>query len=221
MGYRFAMNPKILFVSAGMAFMFITASWLGADQVEMQNGDRYLGKVLSLTGDTVVVESEVLGRINVPRKKVAALVFGTNTSAAATAANVARVSAHPAKPPSAAALVALANTNADLPAALRSPATNLASIRQIRDQMLAGSPAAAGKYDEIIGGLMSGKLDLNDLRREAKLSADQLRELKRDLGPDAGVSLDLYLGVLDDFLKGSAAAPPIAMPVAPQKTQAR
>jgi len=53
---------------------------------------------------------------------------------------------------------------------------------------------------------MSGKLNLNDLRREAKTSADQLRALKRDLGPDAGESLDIYLNVLDGFLKETAAS---------------
>lgn len=88
----------------------------------------------------------------------------------------------------------------DLSAAFRDlgPSTN--SIRKIREQMLSDSPAAASKYDEMIKGLMNGKLNMNDLRREAKASADQLRELKRELGPDAGDSLDGYLEVLNSFL---------------------
>ena len=35
-------------------------SHVRADQVEMQNGDRYVGKVLLLNADTLVVDSDVL-----------------------------------------------------------------------------------------------------------------------------------------------------------------
>jgi hypothetical protein len=44
---------------------------------------------------------------------------------------------------------------------------------------------------------------MDDLRREAQSDADQLRQLKHDLGPDAGDSIDAYLDVLDDFLQES------------------
>jgi len=67
---------------------------------------------------------------------------------------------------------------------------------------------------------MSGELNLNDLRREAKSSADQLRELKRDLGSEAGDSIDAYLGVLDNFLKETAAEPTNATPAPQPKSQA-
>ena len=59
--------------------MFDAALWLQADQVEMQNGDRFSGKVFSVSADTVVLQSDTLGKITVPRKKVASLTFGTNT----------------------------------------------------------------------------------------------------------------------------------------------
>jgi hypothetical protein len=107
----------------------------------------------------------------------------------------------------AAALVVPAKTNVDLSAELHRAGSDTNFIQQIRDQMLAGSPEAAGKYDEMVGGLLSGRMSMNDLRREAKSSADQLRALKRDLGPEAGDSLDAYLEVLDNFLKESAAEP--------------
>jgi hypothetical protein len=85
--------------------------------------------------------------------------------------------------------------------------------------MLAGSPEAASNYDEMVNGLMSGKLNMDELRREAKSSADQLRALKRDLGPEAGDSLDAYLDVLDNFLKETAAGPTSAPPAPQPKTQ--
>ncbi len=185
----------------------------------MQNGDRYSGKVLSVSADTVVLESEVLGKINVPRKKVATLMIGANAATPNTATNVARVSVS-TNLPAAVPAAALANTNVDLSAAFRNLGENTNFIGQIRQQMLAGNSEAASNYDELVSGLMTGKLNLDDLRREAKSSADQLRELKRDLGPDAGDSIDAYLSVLDNFLKETAAEPASATPTPQPKSQA-
>jgi len=212
MGYHFAMRSKLLFVLSGMIFMVVAAPRLCADLVEMQNGDRYSGKVLSVSADTVVLESEVLGKIVVPRKKVASLALGTTAATPNTAANIARVSMS-TNLPSAVPVAALANTNLDLSAAFRNLGANTNFIRQIRQQVLAGNPAAASNYDELVSGLMSGKLSVDDLRREAKSSADQLRQLKRDLGPDAGDSVDAYLSVLDNFLKETDVKPANATPV--------
>ena len=213
------MRIKLLFVSSGVVFLLIAAPPLRADQVEMQNGDRYFGKVLSVSVDTVVLESEVLGKINVPRKKVASLAIGTNAAAPKTAAKAEQVSA-PTNLPFAASLPALTGTNADLSAAFRSLGENTNFVRQIREQMLSGSPGAASNYDEMLSGLMTGKLNMNDLRREAKSSADQLRALKRDLGPEAGDSLDGYLEVLDNFLKETAAEPTSSTPAPQPQTPA-
>jgi hypothetical protein len=148
----------------------------------------------------VVLDSEILGKITVPRKKVASVAFGTNTVAPAVASRIPHVSL-PTNPPVATALIIPAKTNADLSAALRSPGLDTAAIQQIREQMLGGSREATGKFDEMVSGLLSGSISIDDLRREAKSSADQLRQLKRELGPEAGDSLDGYLEVLDNFLK--------------------
>jgi hypothetical protein len=203
MRYTFAMRINHLFVSWGMIFMFAAALRLQADQVEMQNGDRFSGKVLSVSADSVVLQSETLGKITVARKKVASLAFGTNTIASAVASNIARVSATTNFSSSAVRMVP-ASTNMDLSAALTRPGMDTNFIRQIRDQMLGGNPAAAGKFDEMVGGLMSGSLSMGDLRREAKTAADQIRELKQELGPEAGDALDGYLAQLNSFLQETA-----------------
>jgi hypothetical protein len=213
------MRTKLLFVSYVIIVLFTAAPRLRADQVEMQNGDRYSGRILSVSADTVALESEVLGKIIVPRKKVASLAFGTNAAAPRAAANVAP-SPGTTNPPTAAPLAALAGTNADLSAALRNLGANTNFIGQIRGQMLAGNTEAASNFDEMVSGLMSGKLNLDDLRRRAGSSADQLRALKRDLGPEAGGSLDAYLDVLDNFLKETAAEPTDATPAPQPETQA-
>ncbi len=184
MSVRFPIAVSILSV--------LFAVRLLADQLDMQNGDRYFGKVLSMSTDTVVLESDVLGKVNVPRKKVANISLGVN--------NVS--TKNPAVPRTAAPQT---QTNLDLSASLRSLGANTNFIAQIRDQMLStATPEAKQKYDETVNGLMSGNLNVNDIRRQAKSSADQLRAMKKELGPEAGDSLDVYLEILDSFLKDSA-----------------
>jgi hypothetical protein len=214
------MRNKPLPVLTGIIFIFAAAFCLRADEVEMQNGDRYFGKVLSVSADSVEMESEVLGKINVPRKSVANLSFGAKAVAPKTAASATPVSA-PTNFPAAASTAILADTNLDLPAAIRNPGAGTNVMRQIREQMLAGSPEATAKFDDMVGGLLSGRLNMDDLRREARADAEQLRALKRDLGPEAGSSLDGYLEILDNFLDetNSAAAPTNAAAVPQTKEQ--
>ena len=195
------MQSKSPFILAGIVLLAVSTGVLRADEVDMQNGDRYFGTVLSMSSDTLVFQSEMLGRLNVPRKKVAGLVFGTKA---------ALQSAKPASPSvsintsAADASPALAGTNPDFSAALRSLGANTNFIAQVRQQMLGGNPEAASNYDQLMGGLMDGSVSIGDLRRQAQTTADQLREMKRELGPEAGASLDSYLEVLDNFLSESA-----------------
>jgi hypothetical protein len=213
-GYNLCMNARLQSFLTGIIFATVTTLGLLADQVEMQNGDRLSGKVLSVSADMVVLKSDVLGKINVPRKNIAALAFGTNVVAATAPTNNPRVPA-PATSSAAASSTALLETNAGFAVELLNPGADTNIIRQVREQMLAGNPVAAAKFDELADGLMSGKLNMDDLRREAKASADQLRELKRE-NPEAGDSLDAYLQVLDNFLNEPADQPANTTPSSPQ-----
>lgn len=208
MGYRPAMRIRLLFASFAIAFTFAAAHRLQADQVELQNGDRFSGSVVSMTADSVVLQSDTLGKITVPRQKIAIIAFGTNAVAPKSATPATQVSV----PTNFPAFAALINTNANLSAALRLPDGSTNVAQQIREQLLAGNPEAASKYDAMVNALMSGQMNVDDLRREAQSSADQLREFKRDLGPDAD-SVDGYLDVLDDFLKETDNAPTNTAPV--------
>ena len=211
------MRLKLLFVSFGVLASFVITPMLRADQVEMQNGDHYIGKVLSMSTDTIELESEVLGKINLPRAKVARLTFGTSAVASKEAANDGRVSAS-TNLPTADARATVTNTNAEFAVALHNLGSNTNVIQQIREQMLAGNPEATGKYDEMVNGLLGGTLDMDDLRRQAQSSEDQILELKRDLGSDAGDSLDGYLAVLDQFVRESATEPTNAAPIPQAKS---
>ncbi|HUA38192.1 MAG TPA: hypothetical protein VMA35_07295 [Candidatus Sulfopaludibacter sp.] len=192
-------------MGSGMILMSLVAPGLRADVLEMQNGDRYSGKVISVSPDTVVWNSDMLGRIIVPRSKVASLSFGTNV--VAPNVTVARMPPVSTNLPEATAPAASANTNADLSAAFRQLGANTNFVGQIRRQMLAGNSEATRKYDEMVSGLLSGQLSVSDLRRQAQTAAAQLRELKGQLGPEADQSLDGYLQVLDSFIRETSDEP--------------
>jgi hypothetical protein len=207
------MRIKLWFTRSGMILLLLVAPGLRADVLEMQNGDRYSGKVISVSPDTVVWNSDMLGKIIVPRSKVAGLSFGTNV-ATPKAANVTTPPVS-TNLPVATAPATLANTNLDLSAAFRQLGANTNFVGQIRQQMLAGNPEAASRYDEMVSGLLSGQLSVSDLRQQAQTAAAQLQELKQQLGPDADGSLDGYLQVLDSFIKETANEPAAAAPKAP------
>jgi hypothetical protein len=185
--------------------LFLATIWLRADQVEMQNGDRYLGTVLSLDTNTLVLRSAVLGTVNLPRAEVALITLGpggaTNFPRAASAS----------KRQSTASSTAVTNGMTDLSAPLRQLGANTNFVEQVRAQFLADAgPEANNKFNTLVGGLLSGRLTVNDIRAEAKTAADQLKELKRDLGEDAGWALDGYLAILENFLRETAPPPGVS-----------
>jgi len=163
-----------------------------ADQVVMQNGDRYNGKVLSVSTTNVVLQSEVLGVVNLARSKVAnvALASSSPTNSALPAASV------------------RTNSAADLPAVLRQLGTQSNLAQQVQAQFLAtASPEANAKFSQMLGDLSTGKMSLGDLRAEAKSAAAQLRALEKEAGDDSSDMVSMYLSVLDSFLAESESAP--------------
>jgi len=167
-----------------------------ADQVIMQNGDRYHGKVVSVTTNALVLQSDVLGTVNLSRSKVSQIVLGSEASATAL-------------PQTKPAALATPKTNAD--AALATTVRQLKSqpqlIQQVQTQYLNdATPEAKAKFDQMLTDLSTGKMSVDGLRAEAKSTADQLRAMRKELGEDAGEGLDGYLAILDNFVQESAPA---------------
>jgi uncharacterized protein len=186
-------NPLRAAVAAACAALtlFAAAGPLQADQVELQNGDRYVGHVLSLNTDTVVLQSDVLGTLRLPRSKVAIISLGP-------------IPATNSPSPSAVSPVST-NAGSSLNPASRGLSFSTNLIQQVQKQFLSGAGADANnKFNELLGGLMSGKLSVDDIRAEAKSAADQLRALQRESGEDAGFAASAYLAILDHFLKETA-----------------
>src|SRR5580658_1630247 len=103
-------------------FLFV-AGGLEADQVEMQNGDRYAGKVISMTAETVILQSDVLGKLTLPRSKVANVNLGA-TVAASVAASVAVPHVAPTTNQTSAAPITPTNASPDIAQALRNLGAN-------------------------------------------------------------------------------------------------
>src|SRR5579871_3897602 len=100
-----------------IALLAFSAAPVRADQLQMQNGDRYTGKVLSVTEDSVVVQSDVLGKVTLPRNKITSLTFG-ETKITNTAPSTPVAAAAPTITPN------TATTNVDLVAAFRNLGAN-------------------------------------------------------------------------------------------------
>ena len=185
------------------AVALLTAELVRADELEMVNGDRYVGKILTLNTNTVVWKSEVLGTVNLPREKVSKISLGS-----ATASALPRASVHTNQQLKA-SLPASAN-NPEQNAVLTQLRSNSNLMHQVETQFLNDAdPAAKNKYNELMAGLMTGKLNIGDIRAEAKSASDQLRSLKKDTGDSTGI-LDGYLEILDKFVAETEGSTPSA-----------
>jgi hypothetical protein len=186
-----------------LAFLILCVRAAWADQVEMKSGERFIGKVLSLSNDTLVVQSEALGIVRLPRAKVASVSM--SSGAETNSVKIPAVAGQAPRP--VAAINANTNSNAELTAAVRqlNGRTNL--VQQVEEQFLVGAdPQAKAKFNDLVSGLMSGKLGLNDIRSEALSATEQLKGLKRELGEDSTGTLDMYLGLLEGFLRETTPA---------------
>jgi hypothetical protein len=173
------------------------------DQLTMTNGDTYQGKVLLVNADSVVLQSEVQGKVTLPRAKVASIQFGPS-AAVVPSASLAPRAAQTNPVPQALAGTAppgLSNRLDSVPAL----GGDQKSLEKLQSDLLStASPEAKAKFTEMLTGLMTGKLSMNDLRTQAKTTADQLRAYKQELGPEAGGMLDTYLSILDQFVQEGA-----------------
>lgn len=193
---------KVGLMAGCCAFCFAIVLDAGADQINLQNGERYIGKVVTFSNETVVVQSEVLGTVLVPRSKIASIVLGTNAVVTPIETPVATTQP-PRTPP------ATASAAPDLSTAIQQLRANTNATRQIQQQVqkqiLAGAdPQATAKFNEMVDGLLNGSLNVDDIRAQAKTAADQLRAAKKEFGDEAGFAIDGYLAILDGFLRETA-----------------
>jgi len=179
--------------------MFVAAAgWLRADQVELQNGDHFVGHVLSLSGDTLVLQSDALGTVKVPRTKIISISFGSELpKRSASVARTNSLAGAPALTPPG----TKTETSPEVAAALKKLNGGTNALQQVQSQILNDAgPEAKAKFNDLLSGYLSGKLSLDDIRAQAKTAADQVRSYRHELGDEAGGMLDTYLSILDKFV---------------------
>jgi hypothetical protein len=142
------------------------------------------------------MQSEVLGRVQISRSNIVSITLGASTSTNPTQFG------------------SVGNSRLLTPAAARESASPDAStpvdqtnlLQSVRKTYLNDAgPEANDKFNELMGGFLSGKLTVDDIRAQAKTAVEEARSLRKDLGEDAGTSLDTYINILDKFLKEPAA----------------
>jgi hypothetical protein len=173
-----------------------------ADQVEMLNGDRYVGRVLSLGNETLLLQSEVLGTLKLPRTRISTISLGIAAPEKST--NAIRVPSAALRSPNPGRLAVGSSTNTapDLAATMRQLNGNSNLLQQVQQQLLSGAgPEAQAKFNDLVGSLMTGKLDMTGLRAQAKSTLAQARSARKEMGEEGGSMLDSYLSILDSFLQ--------------------
>jgi hypothetical protein len=157
-----------------------------ADLVECSNGDRYNGKVLLVDEQNVKLTNEITGLLTIPRVKVAAITFGVSKAAPITASALKTNSFSP-----------------DQPLKIDPKA-----VEQVQNQLLGdATPEATQMFQDMVRGLLSGKLDAGDVRNKAQSTLDQLKDLQKDLGDDdATLLLNSYASILQNFINQTPAS---------------
>jgi hypothetical protein len=181
--------------------LVIDALGAKADQVEMVNGDRYVGRVLSLSADNLTLQSDVLGTLRLPRSRISTIALDPRVTGSGT--NLARPMPLLQRSNNLTKISAGGSTNAaaEFSVAMRQLGSNSNVVKQVQEQLLTGAgPEAQAKFNDLLGGLLSGKIDLTQLRAEAKSTLDQARQVRGDMGEE-GAMIESYLAILDGFLK--------------------
>jgi uncharacterized protein len=112
-------------VVCGALMLFAAAGPLPADQIELKNGDRYVGQVLSVNTNTVVLQSDVLGTLRLPRTKVAVITLDPSTAVGSPALPLSANAQPPARSP------APSKTASNPAPALRGLSANTNLIQQV------------------------------------------------------------------------------------------
>jgi hypothetical protein len=195
---------------------------LWADTVELANGERLQGKVLSLDAQKLEIESESLGKLTVPREKVAAIALGDRKLPAAAAPAPIGAGTAPAAPSLTGELERLLGgaKGGGTPAPqsleeilkqLQGEGTtpeqlgNLKDMKDLQKAMpLLANPDVQAYFNKTVGGLMTGKLSVEDVRQEAIRVRQELKEAVKDLGPETEQAVGMYLRILDHFIQDAA-----------------
>ena len=184
---------------------------LQADTIELTNGDVLNGKVVSLDGKELVLKSELLGELKFAREKISAIHLGEKpvlARPAAPAANPSNAEAKPALDPEVQKVLGGVPSSEDVLKQLQGGGINPQMIGALQTKFpLLNTPEASGYFNDTLGGLMTGKLNIQDVRKDAVKARDELKSLQDELGPETGAALNGYMSILNKFIRETEPAP--------------
>jgi len=178
--------------------LFSTQSLRG-DTVELDNGDVLNGKVLSLDAKQLRLQSDVLGEIAVRREKVVSIHLGDQPSQRRKQAD----SPRPSAKPTASAASKLPNVPSvdEVLKQLQMEGIDAKTMGAIQGKFpLLATPEVKEYFNDKVVGLMTGRLGVQDIRKDAIKVRDEIVDLKKDLGPQAD-ALNGYLSILETFIR--------------------
>lgn len=217
--FRIATATLIAFVAVSLA----STTPVGADVIQLDNGDTIHGRLIQVTEKQLKLHHEILGEVDIPRARVHAIVLGDPK----TGKVVKPDGTEPEQETPKDVIDRLVNKDFDPKAvekmqkgAKRQP-TPEDVVEQLRREgvdpalkdrlhlMLPGfgAPEVQDYFNGSVQGLMNGSITIQNIRDDAIDARDQLHALMEDLGPDAA-ALKGYYGILDNFIKKTAPKEP-------------
>ncbi len=191
-------------LALGLGMLF--AGPLRADTIELTNGDVLNGNVVSLDGKELVLKSDLLGELKLAREKISAIHLGDKPILTRPAAPAAP--AQPALDPDVRKALGQVPSSEDVLKQLQGGGINPQMVGALQAKFpLLNTPEASDYFNDTLGGLMTGKLNIQDVRKDAVKARDELKSLQDELGPETGAALNGYMSILNKFIRETEPAP--------------
>ncbi len=225
------MNRKGTVLGVGLLATLLAGATV-ADTVRLTDGDILHGTILSMDAKQVKLQTKVLGTLTIGRDQVQMMAFGEAPLEAPSAAHEKGAGAKTpsagnsfdkylksqginpkafaehggipiGQPPAGAGQGAAAGTPQDAVAQLKGLDPGLTKQLQQTFPLMAAPPVQK-YFKDTVGGLITGKINLQDLRKQAIAVRKQIDDLDKDLGPEAKAALAPYSSILDHFIRETA-----------------
>ena len=176
--------------ASGALLASLLVSAVRAETVELVNGDVLHGQVTLLDKKQLTIRSELLGELKIPRSQVASITLVARKKESGS-----RAKQETSKS---------GGTPEDVLRQLRTEGVDASAMSTLKKQFpLLGTPGVSQYVNDKLSALITGRLDLQDIRKDAVRARDQLNSLKKDLGPEAN-ALNGYLSILESFIRETA-----------------
>ena len=186
-----------------LLFQMSSATLIGAEIVELKNGETLRGQLVSVNARALTFNSETLGNLSIDREKVAAIFLVEDRFVTSKSSSV-RPSPSPQVSNENELLKGFSSVQ-DVLKQLQTDGLPNDAVSDLKKQFpMLENPEVKEYFMNRVGGLMLGRISIDDIRNDAIDARDQIRDLEKDLGPQASRALEGYLSILDGFIQETA-----------------